>query len=131
MTKCPTCGYDDKGTGSAHHCSTEKLIFKSNTPESDTMKTLTELAKDNGADIGTWDKSGNGITLLSFTEAQLLATFNAWSAQQGWKLVPIEPTEEMIGMGCEIDLEDETPELYDKYIKEIYQNMIAASPLKG
>lgn len=35
------------------------------------MKTVLEIAKACGADIGTWDKSGNGITLVSFTEAQL------------------------------------------------------------
>jgi hypothetical protein len=55
-----------------------------NTPESDNMKTLTELAKEQGAGSASADYAallfkGN---ILFQDEAQLLATFNAWSSQQ-------------------------------------------------
>lgn len=55
-----------------------------NTPESDTMKTLKEICKENNAAIsgffsGYLQEKGR---ILFDNEAQLLATFNAWMAQQ-------------------------------------------------
>jgi hypothetical protein len=87
-----------------------------NTPESDTMKTLTELAEENGADIILFDFDGSELKEagISFdNEAQLLATFNAWSEQQGWKLVPIKPTQEMMDAGS---VQAETPHEHKKVL---------------
>jgi hypothetical protein len=111
-----------------------------NTPESDTMKTLTQTAIEQGAiqpkrfeDFGTF----NSKSILFHDEAQLLATFNAWSVQQGWKLVPIEPTEDMEYEGNQvsdklavrINAEDY---LHDQdTAKQVYKAMLSASPLKG
>jgi hypothetical protein len=53
-----------------------------NTPESDTMKTLLQTALDNGAmERDLYDERFQNAIVFR-TEAQLLATFNAWSAQQ-------------------------------------------------
>jgi hypothetical protein len=46
----------------------------------------------------------------------------------GWKLVPIEPTKEMLDSGFEIDLEEETPEHYEVFLRQIYSGMLSASP---
>lgn len=65
-----------------------QYLAMTNTPESDTMKTLTQISEENGADIIIFDLDGSELKEagISFeNEAQLLATFNAWSAQQeGW-----------------------------------------------
>jgi hypothetical protein len=117
-----------------------------NTPESDTMKTLTELAKEQGAEIvfeGD-DTSQIPVGCIIFdNEAQLLATFNAWSAQQGWKLVPIEPTIEMkhaaVNHAGDCILQEVYPNgkfkkavsLDSEMFGEAYKAMLSASPLKG
>jgi hypothetical protein len=33
--------------------------------------TILKLAKENGADIGTWDKSGNGANVICFSLKEL------------------------------------------------------------
>jgi hypothetical protein len=107
-----------------------------NTPESDTMKTLTELAKEQGAIVADtsrqhyyerWLDKGE---IVFDNEAQLLATFNAWSAQQGWKLVPIEPTDEMKEKGWEAYRDSNKPAPYNM-LTDAYKAMLSASPLKG
>jgi hypothetical protein len=50
--------------------------------------------------------------------------------QEGMQLVPIEPTKQMMLDASEIDLEEETPEMYQKYLYEIYKAMLNASKEK-
>lgn len=47
---------------------------------------------------------------------------------EGWQLVPKEPTESVILAGCEIDLEEETPEHYRAFVAEMYRAMLDATP---
>lgn len=47
---------------------------------------------------------------------------------EGWKLVPKEPTESVILAGCEIDLEEETPEHYRAFVAKMYRAMLDATP---
>ena len=47
---------------------------------------------------------------------------------EGWQFVPKEPTESIILAGCEIDLEEETPEHYRAFVAEMYRAMLAAAP---
>jgi hypothetical protein len=49
-------------------------------------------------------------------------------APSGWKLVPINPTKAMLDAGFEIDLEEETPEHYEVFLRQIYSGMLSASP---
>jgi hypothetical protein len=37
------------------------------------IENILEIAKRNGADVGTWDKSGNGVNLVSFKTDELQA----------------------------------------------------------
>jgi hypothetical protein len=50
------------------------------------------------------------------------------AAPVGFRLVPVRPTPEMLDAGCEVDLEEETPEHYLAYIKDIYTRMVKAVP---
>jgi hypothetical protein len=95
-----------------------------NTPESDTMKTLLQSAKDNGAYVTMSFDDEDKLYPSEITfhnESQLLATFNAWSVQQGWKLVPIEPTDAMCDAGVTKCGEGHYPD-------NVWREMLSASP---
>lgn len=42
------------------------------------MKTIEQLAIESGAEVGTWDKSGNGQKLIAFTHSELTAFAEAY-----------------------------------------------------
>lgn len=50
------------------------------------------------------------------------------SIPKGWKLVPVEPTLEMLHDASEVDLEEETPEAYQEYLRAIYRRLVDAAP---
>ena len=71
---------------------------------------------------GAWDKANSVERDAGVFVAQAaLAAADKVTADKGWKLVPIEPTEEMIDAGW-IDKEDVDPD-------DIYGAMLAAAPL--
>jgi hypothetical protein len=47
---------------------------------------------------------------------------------KGWKLVPVEPTPKMLHDASEVDLEEETPEAYQAYLRAIHRRLVDAAP---
>jgi hypothetical protein len=47
---------------------------------------------------------------------------------EGWKLVPVEATDEMLHDASEVDLAEETPEAYQEYLRAIHRRLVASAP---
>jgi hypothetical protein len=82
-----------------------------NSPESDTMKTLLQTAKENGASSHIADVEITDHVIIN--EAQLLATFNAWSAQQEQPLVDFINSQKPLDSETQALINANRWELYD------------------
>lgn len=71
-----------------------------------------------GLAIGQWGEDDQGRTTLTLTQS-------GGGVPEGWKLVPVEPTQEMLDVGTE---KADNGKFSGQYLRGIYQAMLAASP---
>ena len=81
------------------------------------------------------DEHEDDSVCVSYEEALALRDWlnrvlDSYPAREGWKMVPVEPTEEMLVaahvadlLGCDVDVVDER-----EFYEPIYKAMLAAAP---
>ncbi|ORJ13416.1 hypothetical protein A7D02_07320 [Aeromonas salmonicida] len=99
-------------------------ICQSVSPLLDRIGLLTFLLRElrDGVE-GEWCFPGN---LDERIDAALAGTLPEPAMPEGWKLVPVEPTQEMVAVGCE----DEGSRITDgaEFARALYADMLAAAP---
>ena len=60
--------------------------------------------------------------------AAVLVTYHAWLQENGWQIVPKEPTPDMISGGAHEQSDCETPGGCFWHLEQAYRAMLAAAP---
>ena len=104
--------------------STEQLQIKA---ERDLMvRSLDEWVMQTGAVVlnSSWHSELQSIVEMAFNKgAEIEAALRAQVVPQGWKLVPVDPTSEMLKAAWKHGIDDEAPDPY-----YAYKAMLAAAP---